>query len=129
MENLVDILVPLSLFATAFGISYLGSRERMAMIEKGINPRPDNARSRGFANLRWGLLLMGSGLGLLAAYLFNAFVIAPRLVAATGNFSQGPINPVFLYFALIIVGGGTGLFLSYRIEKKDWAGNIEKKDI
>ena len=28
-------------------------------------------------------------------------------------------NPA-LYFALIAIGGGLGLFFSYRIEKKEW---------
>ncbi len=110
---MVDILVPISLFLMIFGIMYLRSRERLAMIDKGMNPIVNDGRPRPFINLKWGLLLIGAGAGLLLAYLLNSFVF-------TQPVSGKHLNPVFLYFALIAIGGGLGLFLSYRIEKKEW---------
>lgn len=116
---MVDILVPISLFAMIFGIFYLRTRERLAMIEKGLNPVIDDGRPKPFINLKWGLLLLGGGIGLLAAYLLTRFVLAPHTLAS-GVDHSGAFNPVFLYFALIAIGGGAGLYVSYRIEKKEW---------
>jgi hypothetical protein len=115
---MVDILVPLSLFALIFGVFFLRSREKMALIEKGINPEAGD-RPKPFINLKWGLLLLGSGLGLLCAWLLVRFVVAPN-ASPSGVDHAGAFNPVFLYFSLIAIGGGAGLFLSYRIEKKEW---------
>ena len=60
--------VPLVLFPTMFGmiygVVYLYRRERMAMIERGMDPRNYKPRSFNYNTLKWGLLLIGSGLGL-----------------------------------------------------------------
>ena len=58
--------------------------------------------------LTWGLLLIGAGIGLFFAYMLDYFVF----VRSTDD------NPA-IYFALIDIFGGAGLFLSYHIEKKD----------
>jgi hypothetical protein len=102
-EVLIPILVPLTGCALIFGIVYLNKRENMAMIEKGMNPKID--RPVPYKNLKWGLLLVGAGLGLLLAYLFNEYVTHDD-------------NPA-LWFSLIAIGGGMGLISSYRIEKKE----------
>jgi hypothetical protein len=116
---MVDILVPISLFAMIFGIYYLRTRERLAMIEKGLSPAENDGRPKPFINLKWALLLMGSGLGLLTAYLLMRMGLADRYTNDDQGHS-GAFNPVFLYFALIAIGGGLGLYLSYRIERKEW---------
>jgi hypothetical protein len=113
-----DVLVPLSFFALLFGVAYLRNRERLAMIEKGLTPVSGD-RPRPFINLKWGLLLLGCGLGLLIAWLLVRFVVAPH-ETAQGVDHAGAFNPVFLYFSMIAIGGGAGLFISYRIEKKEW---------
>src|ERR1700712_4189014 len=107
---LVPILVPISMFAMIFGIVYLSKRERMAMIERGMDPRLNRPKSSGYNTytLTWGLLLIGAGIGLFFAYMLDYFVF----VRSTND------NPA-IYFALIAIFGGAGLFLSYRIEKKD----------
>ena len=104
---LVAIMVPLAFFAMVFGIIYLYKRENLAMIEKGFNPRDSFRRPAPYRNLKWGLLLIGSGLGLLAAYLIDVFAMPYR------------IEPAPLYFALLAIGGGLGLVVSYRVEKKE----------
>ena len=169
------------MFAMIFGITYIRSRENMAMIEKGLNPRNKDPRPRPFVNLKWGLLLIGSGLGLLFAYIIDSTIIkhdkstathtsiiigghhrsdGKGSVAVTVNDTShmakdtsltasnsakqddstddgdddddhsvasmrhdDPENPA-IYFALIAIGGGLGLFFSYRIEKKEW---LDKK--
>jgi hypothetical protein len=108
---LIPILVPISMFTMVFGIVYLRNRERMAMIERGMDPRLNKPKSSGYNTiaLTWGLLLIGAGVGLFLAYLLD------HTVFKTFNTEDNPA----IYFALIAIFGGAGLFLSYRIEKKD----------
>jgi O-antigen/teichoic acid export membrane protein len=102
---LIPILISLGAFAMVFGIVYLANRERMALIEKGINPRDKKRSAPGY--LKWGMLLIGSGAGLLVAFLIDTLLI-PR-----------EIEPVAVYFSMIAIGGGLGLVASYRIDRKE----------
>ncbi len=97
----------LGFFAMIFGIVYMYKRENLAMIEKGLNPKEFANRPVPYRNLKWGLLLVGAGAGLLAAFLIDTLII-PR-----------SIEPVAVYFSMIAIGGGLGLVTSYRIEKKE----------
>lgn len=108
MHELIPIVMFAGFFAMVFGIAYLRTRQNLAMIEKGMNPKQFGNRPVPYLNLKWGLLLIGSGLGLLIAY------IADMSVAVI----DGEENPT-LYFALIAIFGGLGLIASYRIEKKE----------
>jgi hypothetical protein len=66
------ILSSLALCALLFGIRYFNNRENMAMIEKGLDPKlKPERRPAPFRNLKWGLLLVGSGIGLFLAYLLD----------------------------------------------------------
>lgn len=96
----------LGLFAMLFGIRYLHNRENMAMIEKGMDPKLNRNRPAPYNNLKWGLLLIGSGIGLALAYIITQYII------------HDYENPA-LWFAFIAIGGGAGLIGSYRIEKKE----------
>src|ERR1044072_3652800 len=106
-----EALVPITMFAGGFamifGIVYLRTRQNLAMIEKGLNPKEFANRPAPYRNLKWGLLLVGAGVGLLAAFLIDTTMIPTR------------IEPVAVYFSLIAIGGGLGLVSSYRIEKKE----------
>jgi hypothetical protein len=105
---LAGIIIPLSLFAMIFGIVYLNKREKLAMIERNMDPRSYKPQSAPYQNLKWGLLLIGSGIGLFLAYVLNR-----------GIFNSFDDDVFFLYVALIAIFGGAGLFVSYRIEKKE----------
>ena len=118
-QILEEILIPLSFFALVFGIFYIRTRENMALIERGINPRVTETRPKHFINLKWGLLLSGAGLGLLIAYFID---INTRMIS---HMDSGK-NPA-VYFSLIAIGGGLGLISSYFIERKYWA-NLDKKN-
>lgn len=118
---MAGIIVPLALFAMVFGIVYLSKRERLAMIERGMDPRRYKPQSAPFQNLKWGLLLIGAGLG-----LFLAYVLDHTLFNKIGDMEDG--GNVAIYFALIAIFGGSGLFLSYRIEKKEADKNEGKVD-
>ena len=112
-----EVLIPITMFAggfaMVFGIVYLKTRENMAMIEKGMNPKEKTHRPAPFRSLKWGLLLTGAGLGLFAAYMLDVFVFTVQ-----NNYHHHD-NPA-VYFSLIGVGGGLGLVLSYMFEKKQW---------
>jgi len=102
----VAILVPIAAMAMIFGVVYLFKKESLAMIEKGMNPRVH--RPAPYTSLKYGLLLTGSGIGLLLAYLID---VASTTIDGDENAS--------IYFALIAVFGGIGLIVSYMIEKKE----------
>jgi hypothetical protein len=108
-----EVLIPLTIFAggfaMVFGIVYLKTKENLAMVEKGMNPKDKLRRPAPFMSLKMGLLLLGAGLGLLIAYIIDVNISKP-------NFDHHPP----LYFGLIAVGGGLGLIASYAIEKKHW---------
>lgn len=105
---LCGIIVSLGFFGMIFGIVYLYKRERMAMIERGMDPRRYKPQSAPYQNLKWGLLLIGAGLG-----LFIAFILGDTW------FSNVDDGIVAVYFALIAIFGGLGLFISFLMEKKD----------
>ena len=113
-----QILVPITLFicflAIIFSLRYFSNKERMAMIQNGMDPGLKRAQPQPYVVLKWGLLLMGAGLGLFLAYLLDHTVL---------NFSSGQHgrdeDPAAIYFSLIGIFGGLGLFISYLIEKKE----------
>ncbi len=119
-EALVPIVMFAGFFAMAFGIYYLKTRQNLAMIEKGMNPKEFANRPAPYKNLKWALLLIGAGLGLFLAYVLDNYV----LLTPERFHDNGRNVPV--YFALIAIGGGLGMFGSYRIEKKWWDENRDK---
>lgn len=108
---LIPILTSLGAFAMIFGIFYLRTRENMAMIEKGMNPKRYANLPAPFRSLKTGLLLLGAGVGLLLAH-----VIA--------NSMSGRDHEA-IYFSLIAIGGGLGLIGSYAVEKKEYYNTRE----
>lgn len=100
------ILATLGIAAMVFGLRYFRNKENMSMIEKGMDPKLNRRRPAPFLNLKWGLLLVGAGIGLFVAYLLEAYVLY-----------KGETEAV--YFSLLAIGGGLGLIGSYRIEKRE----------
>ena len=111
-----EVLIPLTIFgrglAMIFGIAYLKTRENLAMVEKGMNPKEQVNRPAPYKNLKWGLLLLGAGIGLLIAYLLDVYALPKR-----SHHDEDAV--AFVYFALLAIGGGLGLISSYKVEKKD----------
>ena len=110
-----EVLIPLTIFgggfAMIFGIAYLKTRENLAMVEKGMNPKEQVNRPAPYKNLKWGLLLLGAGIGLLTAFFLDNYVFIKR--------PSHDDSIAFVYFALLAIGGGLGLIASYRVEKKE----------
>lgn len=106
-----ETLIPLAFFATVFGFIFLRTKENMALIEKGINPRKNYGGPKPYAYMKYALLLVGAGVGLALAYTLDELVFH----SMTG---EGRENPA-IYFSLIAIGGGLGLYRAYKMEKND----------
>ena len=104
-----DILIPLVVFAAIFGIVFVvvsaRNRERMAMIEKGVNPKDFMAKNKPsvYGILKWALLLVGIGLGLFLGSLLETYTEIPEEPA---------------YFACALFFGGLGLAIAFLVTKK-----------
>ena len=118
-----EVLIPIVMFAGAFamifGIYYLKTRQNLAMIEKGMNPKEFADRPAPYKNLKWAMLLIGAGVGLFLAYLLDNYVLLNNQPVDRYNDERN----VPIYFALIAIGGGLGLYASYKIEKKWYDDN------
>jgi hypothetical protein len=116
-EAMIPIVMFAGGFAMIFGIYYLKTRQNLAMIEKNMNPKEFANRPAPYKNLKWSLLLIGAGIGLFLAYILDNYVLLANQAAP---YHHNDDRNVPVYFALIAIGGGLGLFGSYKIEKKWW---------
>ena len=110
------ILVPITLFigtfAMVFGIRYLSNKEKMAMIERGIDPDVHKSTPKPFLSLKFGLLLVVLGIGLLVAL----FIVRGVFGSEMNHGEEG--QAVAIYFGCVGIFGGLGLITSYIVEKK-----------
>jgi hypothetical protein len=112
------ILVPLTLFGGAAAVlwKYFEGRhkERMAMIEKGVNPAEFKStnpminplrllQSNVLSNLKWGLLLVFAGIGLLVGHQLQYYFGFHEETAIFGS---------------ILIAGGLALLIFYLIAAK-----------
>jgi len=107
MHFLVAILVPLGFFGTIFGLLYIyrkaKNKERMALIEKGVDASLITSKEDGNTSLKWSLMLIGMGIGLLLGNLLA---------------ENTSMNDKVAYFSMILLFGGGGLLTYYLIDKK-----------
>ncbi len=113
MEPLIGFL---SLFATIFGIAYVfltsRNRERLALIEKGVDAslfatKPSNFSIAKFI-LNIALLFIGIGIGILMGELLSTYLRIDDEVAIP--------SMLFVFGGLGLV---VGFFLTKRIEAKE----------
>ena len=124
MEELIQVAT----VAIVFGVIYklfelfVGRKERMMIIEKlGDKLTPDTFKNGifyrtglfSFGGLRMGCLMIGLGVGLLVGY---GIISATQYSYFDGNRPYEVTSVV--YGACVLLGGGTGLVISYLIEKK-----------
>ncbi|MBK6347049.1 MAG: hypothetical protein IPN08_01785 [Bacteroidales bacterium] len=98
-----EFLIPATIFATIYGIVYLLIRrkERMALLDRGLDPMSFEKKSNDFSSLKYGLLFTGIGCGLILA---NILV------------SSGVMEREAAYFSLVSLFGGIALILDYILE-------------
>jgi len=107
---MVEILVPIALFATIFGIVFIAvsakNKERLALIEKGLDAsifkEANNLQGR-YGALKLGLLAIGVALGLIIGNILDVNNVMDEEVA---------------YFAMVFLFGGLSLVVFYAIMRK-----------
>ncbi len=104
-----QIIISLSFFAMIFGIVFLFIRknERLALIAKGMDASIFDSKRKEISSLKWGLLLVGIGVGILVG----------KLLTVCTSLNEEPA-----FFSMICLFGGLGLIIFHII-----AGRIEKK--
>jgi hypothetical protein len=103
-----EILIPIGFFALAFGIVFVvitaRNRERMALIEKGADPKDlVSGKPTVYGVLKWALLLVGIGFGLFIGSLISTYTVLDEEAS---------------YFASALFFGGLGLFVAFLIARK-----------
>ena len=99
-----EFLIPIAFFAMVFGIVYLFVRkkERLALIQKGADATIFES-SKQPSSLKWGLLLVGIGAGILLG----------KVLAVYTTLEEEPA-----FFSMICLFGGIGLIIYHLIAKK-----------
>jgi hypothetical protein len=101
-----DVFISLIIFGFIYNVIYLHIRkkERMALLEKGLDGDyfDKNKLPNKSFNLKYGLLAIAVGAGILIARIFEFYGIM---------YEQG-------YFAMIFLLGGISLVTYYFMEKK-----------
>lgn len=114
MEGMIvalSVTLPLlGLFVMLVYLRRIENSERMAMIEKGLDPTFFATKKKGGSSgtLRVSLLLIGIGVGILGGMIWDELT--------SKGFSMGG-SPV-PYFTMIFIFGGLGLLTAYIIEEK-----------
>ena len=120
-KKMEEILIPISFFASVFGILYVylttRHRERLALIEKGADPEIFKSAFKGTLSsrlssftLKLGLAAVGVALGIITGSIL--FALIPNLQEEIAMFSM-----IFLF-------GGSAMIASYFLERK-----LAQKDI
>lgn len=116
-EGYLALMIPIILFIGIFiVIVYLRKYqniERMAMIDKGVDPQFFNIRKplNTSWSLRGSLLLIGAGVGLLLGNVLDR---------------SFDIDEPIAYFSMLFIWGGVGLGASYLIEEKKMKSEEKK---
>lgn len=116
MVATLAVFIPIAFFIMMFGIVYVlitaRNRERMALIEKGADPKLFESIKKPSTGgiLKWALLLVGIGIGIFLATLLV----------------EAGMNEPASYFSMIFLCGGAGLLITYKVEQK--ANNTIEKE-
>ncbi len=107
MEGTLAILLPIIISLGAFTmivfIRKFENQERLAMIDKGMAPELAKSKPHPASALRFSLLAIGIGIGILIGYFMGEYTVVAMGAAIT---------------SMIFVFGGIGLLISYIIHIK-----------
>jgi predicted MFS family arabinose efflux permease len=101
---LIPIIISLGAFVMVVFLRRYQNVERMAMIERGLSPADSewHDRSKSTSGMKWGLLLIGIGLGFLMGYFLDR------------QFYMDEVG----YFSMIFIFGGLGLVAAHLYMRK-----------
>jgi len=104
------IFVPLAFFLALFAILYVywttRTKERLALIEKGVDASVFKSGCSKYVLVKWGIFLIFAATGVFTAHLLSQV-----------------FNEVAAYFTMILFFGGIGLLVAYVVTNK-----LEKKN-
>lgn len=110
-EEIIGVFIPIIAIiggvAMAIFTIYSNNKERLAMIEKGMNPYEGKPLKSTTAPIVKALAYAGIGLGLLVGYIAKPYLAAPD--------SKGTV--IVIGFALLF--GGLGYFAGLTMAKND----------
>jgi len=111
---MIPIISTIGLFTMIIFLRYYSNIERMAMIERGMNPSLNKPARRinPSTTLRFALLSIGAGLGILFG----------NTLANSTN-----MNEEVAFFSMILIFGGIGLLASYMVELRMAKQEDQKK--
>ena len=94
------IFVPIGFFLALFAILYVywttRTKERLALIEKGLDAGIFKGECSLYALVKWGIFLIAIGLGVVVGFALSRV-----------------IDEVVAFFTAILVCGGVGLIVAY----------------
>ena len=99
---MIPILSIIGFFVLIIYLRRYQNIERMAMIERGVDPSQFKTPGDASGTLRFALLLIGVGLGFLLGYFLDR------------TFDMDEVG----YFSMLFLCGGFGLAAAYIIEEK-----------
>ncbi|MFZ6014311.1 MAG: DUF6249 domain-containing protein [Bacteroidota bacterium] len=99
---MVPIISVIGIIVMVIYLRKYSNEERMAIIEKGLDPAIFIKKSNSSGSLRASLLLIGGGIGLLLGYALDE------------NFDMEEVG----YFAMLFICGGIGLGAAYIVEER-----------
>ncbi len=96
------LFVPIGFFLATFAILYVywttRTKERLALVEKGLDAGIFKGECSKYALLKWGI-----------------FMIALAVGVVTGFALAQVINEVVAFFTMILLAGGVGLIVAYMV--------------
>ncbi len=114
---LVEIVVPIAIFALTFGIVYVfvstRHKERMKLIESGADPALFQSKSKTGIAIKFGLLMIGVGIGIFIGNVLAQFTAISEDVAIP---------------SMILIFAGSGLLLGNKIAREQEEKEEQKRN-
>ncbi|MFP2995617.1 DUF6249 domain-containing protein [Spongiivirga sp. MCCC 1A20706] len=116
-EYFVIIAIALSIFGIAYTFFTYRNKERMALIESGIDVEYFRLKTRrqSIMLLSFGLILIGFAIGILTGFFFEKYLLENHNPKEYHNYPQAYISMVTLFM-------GLGMLISYFVNR-----NLKKK--